>query len=1052
MRSVQRDGIRITYTQVARRCWPAVLILALPAAALGAADYDAVVEDTMFRVRLDAPYQGSGCCEDGAMSSRPHKGSLPAPPIQVAPSKPGAYLRRADLAAAGGEAEGFQIVIMPKNEDLAQVALTASPLKADRGAGSIGAEQFAFNQVGYVQTRKPGYAVDRTGWFADPLLNPSRFDVKTGDVQPVWVTLRVPLGTPPGTYTGAITVQPQNAGAKTIPVSLKVWGFDIPARSNTLRLALTWDEGASQSIHGKADWDAKGLKRKYADMLLDHRIGPDNIYRGAPQSVEDAKYAVERGATAINLLNVGWPASYTDAQIEAILKRIESVWKQYQDAGIADKAYVYGFDETYHEKAIKQIYGAIGKKFPGLKRAVSVGWRGHEAVLDDVDIWSMSTGTYWHNFDKQEEMMDKLRAKGGEFWMYLSTSSGPSRPNVWIENALIEARSLGWILYMHDADGLLYYFINIAEHGTPKPIDDNAGPRTPWDPCSFQNFNGDGHLIYAGKSGPLSSVRLANLRDAIEDYEYLKTLERLLLKNGRAKTKKEARDYVKEHFVKYITVNLWIHTHEPALLRGMRAKVAEAIEELEKKGVAWRQPPLRRGGEPLVFEALRFDSKPGPVEAATLYARSAGAAKFESFELKPVNGACERAEIPGRLTASGPVQFYFETRYAGGKTVMTPEGGAAQPEVYAPDLAPPSAVGNIAAVAAASYRVALKWDAARDDSGVQGYEVHRGPERGFQPGRQTLAAEVPATALEFTDEAPPAGQTAWYAVLAADGAGRKGEAAYLKVDVPPDAPPANTLAVSAFPGMKSAMIRWDGQVEPDVAGFEIGRSDKAAGPFAPIKAFDGLDIRSYTDATAAPGQTYYYVVRLRDRGGNLSAPGQPVAVAPAAFVKRLNCGGPSFTPRDGMAWEADNTNRGDGTGFITISGAIAGAGDLQPVYGTERWSYGALRYVFDVPPGKYEVALHFAETNPAMQKAGGRMMDIAINGKTVADKLDVFAKAGANTAHVMRFPIDIPDKRLEIVLTGEPNGPMLKGIEIYGQSPPRPEGPHSGLDPAAAVA
>ncbi len=566
------------------KAWLAALALGLSLAAtvgsFPALAFEVAVEDSMFRVRLDVPYLGYGCGEDGAVKARPHKPSLPAPPLQLVPPKPGDYHREVELAAAAGEAEGCQLVILPGDADLTQVTLTASPLKAERGPGSIAAAQVTFNQVGYVQTKKPGYEVERVGWFADPLLNPPQFDVKRGDVQPVWVTVRVPPETPPGSYTGTIMVQAQHAAAKAVPVKLTVWGFALPPQGSNLRLALSWAEGNSEAIHGKDAWVAQGMKRKYYDLWLAHRIGPDDIYRGAPPGVEDAKYAVEHGATAINLCLVGWPASFTDAQIEAILKKIAGVWQSYQDAGIADRAYVYGFDETYHELAIKQLYGAIGKRFPGLKRAVGVGWRGHEAVLDYVDIWSMSTGTYWHNFDKQAEMMSKLHARGKEFWLYLSSSSTPCRPNIWIENALIESRCLFWMLYMLDADGFLYYFTNHFQGAKPTPLDENAGPRTPWNPNSFGNLNGDGHLIYAGQSGPLASVRMANLRDGIEDYEYLKTLERLLVKTGKAKTPTEAAAFVKDQFVKYVTVNLWIHTHEPALLRGMRAKVAAEIEKL----------------------------------------------------------------------------------------------------------------------------------------------------------------------------------------------------------------------------------------------------------------------------------------------------------------------------------------------------------------------------------------------------------------------------------------------------------------------------------------
>jgi hypothetical protein len=65
-------------------------------------------------------------------------------------------------------------------------------------------------------------------------------------------------------------------------------------------------------------------------------------------------------------------------------------------------------------------------------------------------------------------------------------------------------------------------------------------------------------------------------------------LERLVLRNGKAKSRREAWDYVKRNYAEFVTVNLWIHTHEPALLRAMRDRVARAIEAalLETPAVA----------------------------------------------------------------------------------------------------------------------------------------------------------------------------------------------------------------------------------------------------------------------------------------------------------------------------------------------------------------------------------------------------------------------------------------------------------------------------------
>ena len=38
-------------------------------------------------------------------------------------------------------------------------------------------------------------------------------------------------------------------------------------------------------------------------------------------------------------------------------------------------------------------------------------------------------------------------------------------------------------------------------------------------------MTGDGLMIYPGKSGPLPTIRLANVRDGLQDYEWMKIAE-----------------------------------------------------------------------------------------------------------------------------------------------------------------------------------------------------------------------------------------------------------------------------------------------------------------------------------------------------------------------------------------------------------------------------------------------------------------------------------------------------------------------------------------------
>ena len=125
-------------------------------------------------------------------------------------------------------------------------------------------------------------------------------------------------------------------------------------------------------------------------------------------------------------------------------------------------------------------------------------------------------------------------------------------------------------------------------------------PDVPWDPATWRNaagkpHHGDGQLIYPGpKAEPLSSVRLENLRDGIEDYEYF-----WLLRQAADKLKKAAgRDHRKliaeaEKALAIddaIVTDLRRFTQDPRALRRARASLAGLIERARLRG----RSPLRR--------------------------------------------------------------------------------------------------------------------------------------------------------------------------------------------------------------------------------------------------------------------------------------------------------------------------------------------------------------------------------------------------------------------------------------------------------------------------
>ncbi|MBT8143791.1 MAG: family 16 glycosylhydrolase [Gammaproteobacteria bacterium] len=92
---------------------------------------------------------------------------------------------------------------------------------------------------------------------------------------------------------------------------------------------------------------------------------------------------------------------------------------------------------------------------------------------------------------------------------------------------------------------------------------------------------------------------------------------------------------------------------------------------------------------------------------------------------------------------------------------------------------------------------------------------------------------------------------------------------------------------------------------------------------------------------------------------------------------------------------------------------------------------GAVRISRDVPPGFYDVTLHFAE--PADTESGQRLFDIVINDQTVLSSLDVRrARDGqSKSALSVTFPsVGSNDGQLELELRPVAGEPILAAVEV----------------------
>ncbi|MCH7728714.1 MAG: hypothetical protein IH991_19860 [Planctomycetes bacterium] len=343
----------------------------------------------------------------------------------------------------------------------------------------------------------------------------------------------------------------------------------------------------------------------------------------------------------------------------------------------------------------------------------------------------------------------------------------------------------------------------------------------------------------------------------------------------------------------------------------------------------------------------------------------------------------------------------------------------------------PTAVADFAARDIGDLSLTLNWKAASDDNGVAGYEIHRGLKDNFACNEKNRVGRVEEI-VTWSDSAPPAGETVWYAVQTVDVAGRLSSPQYVKVDVPANRRPENQLKLSALAAGERAFLHWSGSLEPDVVAIEIMRGEGKDGELKTVKSITDLTTKRFVDEGLKADSVFRYAIRLVDRGKLTSELGKVQLVRAGLFIKRINCGGDEVIGADGIPWEADK-QRVAGTAVWTAKSEIADAGDIMAVYQTERWSYNGLRYRFDVKPGRYEVVLHFAETNRQLSAAGKRMFDVLINGRKHHSAVDIAAKVGANRAWQLSTPIIVSDKELVVELRKVKAGPALKGIEVRAQ-------------------
>ena len=484
-----------------------------------------------------------------------------------------------DVSGARGEIVDAQIIVHAPPSGLASVNVSASDLIAP-GGGTIPASNITLYREYYVKvsgTANYGGGSNPplgSGTYPEPLipfndpetgaalcettaaLKACDVSILPGENQPYWIDIAIPHGTttsPSGTYTGNITVT-STQGTVTVPVSLRVWNFELPVQPSELSLWTLWPPAAGNTPTGLA----RALMRNKVMSWFDDaaNASSDRSSSGLNRSGLDAffHFQVKCDGSHTNFPSAG--------QINAAVEKFPETLPL--DLYVGDE--LNDCPNSY--PVLKTIGGRVHAANRPVKTILTVNTP-DEKLFDDGH--GRSVIDHWVLLDSMEKWPTLPFTGKGDLWSYTSCNTGFGNTPEWLIdyppiNERIQAGFLNWT---QGASGILYYradgWTAGNDIGSWNNLDTNAcGPGIA--------RPGDGIFLYPpgpiASSEPAAGIRLKAIRDGIQDFEYAQ----LLKQQGQA-------SYV-DFVLKPIAASWTTWTHDASEIENVRNKFGQQLDQL----------------------------------------------------------------------------------------------------------------------------------------------------------------------------------------------------------------------------------------------------------------------------------------------------------------------------------------------------------------------------------------------------------------------------------------------------------------------------------------
>ena len=474
--------------------------------------------------------------------------------------------------ACKGEYESTQLILTAK-QDISNYNVQVSDL-TDGAGNTFEAENILVYHEKYIEVTNvyEGNGAS-AGMYPDALLPMSKAaefgenKIAAGNNQGVYITFNVPVGQAAGTYTGSMKVTYD--GAETsVPVSLSVNDITVSQTTHTQsKFNVTFAHwlGELNSTQDMLD--------SYISVMAEYRISPGLIMFGNDSNYSDESIAAyaekayslllenpkmstfavptptmtdsDTGLPTLNgdifekylhaIIDVALQSYDADTQsgfdlmsyaictvsiidepdLNDTLDRVPGVAQQFEDAINGAKEYLA---EQAAAKNISDAFeGQIETSLDSFPLIVSMttAWQPEEDVADIITSCPLIS---LYDTASQREVYAQQQQR----WIYTCVQPTSPYPTYHIDDTLVSARTLSWMMSEYDIEGNFYWAADLYQkyvgNGSYLPIDDYYGTAE-----RYESANGDGYLMYPGApygmDEPLPSLRLEAIRDGAEEYE-----------------------------------------------------------------------------------------------------------------------------------------------------------------------------------------------------------------------------------------------------------------------------------------------------------------------------------------------------------------------------------------------------------------------------------------------------------------------------------------------------------------------------------------------------